>query len=51
MLDFTGAVDPASVAIADTLVPEADSQNGDATAEVADDLVGDAGLLRSSGAR
>ena len=47
MLDFTSPVNPGSVVIADALVSKAYSQDRETGTEVANNLVGDAGLLRS----
>jgi len=45
MLDFTGAVNPSPVAIADALVTEADAEDRKLIAKLADNIIGDAGTL------
>ena len=48
--DFAGVAHRSAIGIADTLVPEAYSKDGQSAAEVTDDIVGDAGILRGGGA-
>ena len=51
VLDFTGAADPGPVAVADALVSQADAQDGEPAPELTDNLIGYAGLLRSTRSR
>ena len=51
MDDFSRADDASAEDLADGLMPEADAENRDLAAELTNDLLGDARVLRNAGTR